>query len=218
MTVEEMCKTPSVKINIAAADYGMYVEYPMKWSTPTSAVTPDVGSVLLNFLQSQTKVLSDFALIAKPNTPRFELVKPDPFDGTTSSPDAWLSFYEYACEKNYWIEDDDKIKNMRLFLTGVAKRWYELRISQPSKPWQSWKTSFQQAFRENPVECWDKAIFFKYRGGSLVEYFYEKRGLLHVAEPAMPETSIVSLIIHGLPKDLQRQVQVQSPSTVEGLI
>lgn len=42
------------------------------------------------------------------------------FDGHSSSLEGWIDFYEYASEKNGW-EEQDRIKNMRLFVTGVAK-------------------------------------------------------------------------------------------------
>lgn len=217
VTTDEMRKLKFVKISMTVADYNMYVNYPAKWNAASSPPLPDVGNVLLQFLDAQMKVLREIAGTAGTSKPRFELVKPDPFDGV-ACPEAWLSFYEYACEKNYWTTEDDKKKNMRLFLSGVAKKWYDLQITNFTGSWQSWKENFLKSFRENPVESWDKAIFWKYKGGSLIEYFYEKQRLLRVAEPKMPQSSIVSLIIHGLPKELQKQVQVQSPTSVESLL
>ncbi|KAH8021733.1 hypothetical protein HPB51_016681 [Rhipicephalus microplus] len=45
------------------------------------------------------------------------------FDGESSSPESWFTFYEYACNENCWCSDEDKVKNMRLFLSGIAKSW-----------------------------------------------------------------------------------------------
>lgn len=150
--------------------------------------------------------------------PRFEAVKPDSFDGTSASPQAWIDFYEYACAKNRWSTDEDKIKNLRLFLTQMAKSWYELRIlSHAEDSWDKWRRSFLDSFQECAVDRWDRAIRFTYQTGSALEYFFEKRRLLQMADDALPESSIIPLVVHGMPKDLQKQVQVRSPNSVEDL-
>uniref|UniRef100_A0A131Z3N7 Tick transposon n=1 Tax=Rhipicephalus appendiculatus TaxID=34631 RepID=A0A131Z3N7_RHIAP len=61
--------------------------------------------------------------------PSLEHVKPEMFDGESISPDSWLTFYEYACNENCWHSGEDKVKNMRLFLSGIAKTWCELRVN-----------------------------------------------------------------------------------------
>lgn len=66
--------------------------------------------------------------IATDRKPRFELTKPGLLDGQSCSPEGWIEFHEYASEKNYWTTDEDRIKNHRLFLTGMATKWYELRM------------------------------------------------------------------------------------------
>lgn len=170
-------------------------------------------------MQNQQLLQAIVGLSRNQEAPRFRMVKPDPFDGHTTNSEAWLSFYEYASEKNGWRSDDDKVKNLRLFLTGMAKKWYELHLTDHlNDPWEQWKRSFHSAFQENPVEKWDKAIFYKYKAGSVMEYFYEKRRLLQMADYSLPDTSVVPLVIHGLPKELQKQVQVKAPKTVEGLL
>ncbi|KAH7973687.1 hypothetical protein HPB49_003901 [Dermacentor silvarum] len=108
---------------------------------------------------------------------------------------------------------------MRLFLSGIAKSWYELRVNAHSnKPWMEWKENFLGSFGENKVLLCDKAIAFKYRSGYALSYFYEKRRLLQLAESALPELSVVPLIIHGLNSDLQKEIQVRVPRTVEELL
>lgn len=130
-----------------------------------------------------------------------------------------MDFYEYACTKNGWVSDDDKITNLRLSLTNMAKSWFEMRVvDDVGETWEQWKQSFLSAFQENAVERWDRAIFHKYRYGSVLEYFYEKRKLLQLADHSLPETSVVPLVIHGLNRDLQKQVQVRGPTTITELL
>ncbi|KAG0442937.1 hypothetical protein HPB47_015464 [Ixodes persulcatus] len=108
---------------------------------------------------------------------------------------------------------------MRLYLNGIAKKWYDLHLrDHPAATWSDWEDSFLTSFQENAVERWDRAIFFKFRSGSPLEYFYEKRRLLQLAETGLPPPATVALITHGLPRDLQRQVQVRSPKSVEALL
>lgn len=60
--------------------------------------------------------------------------------------------------------------------------------------------------------------FTKHRGGSLLDYFHEKRRLLHLADANLPETSVVPLVIHEMTRECQRQVQTKSQVTVEDLL
>lgn len=146
-------------------------------------------------------------------------MKPEIFDGTSTNPHAWLTYYEYASEKNCWIADEDKVKNLMPFLSKMARSWYELRLpSHAQDSWQSWKENFISTFQENAVDRWDRAIFFRYRGGSPLEYFFEKRRLLQTADPKLPESSVIPLMIHGMSRDQQRHVQIKAPSTVDDLL
>lgn len=50
-------------------------------------------------LEQQQKLLNTVSLLMRGGNRSHELIKPDPFDGT-SSPSAWLDLYEYACSQN----------------------------------------------------------------------------------------------------------------------
>lgn len=39
-----------------------------------------------------------------------------------------------------------------------------------------------------------------------------------MADPNLPDTSIIPLVTHGLSKDFQRQIQIKNPATMEELI
>lgn len=51
-----------------------------------------------------------------------------------------------------------------------------------------------------------------------MDYFYEKRRLLQLANPNLPESSILPLIINNLMKAVQRQVLPRALTTVEELL
>ncbi|CAN7988960.1 unnamed protein product, partial [Ixodes hexagonus] len=222
MDVNAILQKRTVKVNLKVADFHTFIRKPMEaGSDPNYLVHQILLAQQQQIVQNQQLLQAIVGLSRNQEAPRFRMVKPDPFDGHSTNPEAWLSFYEYASEKNGWRSDDDKVKNLRLFLTGMAKKWYELYLTDHlNDPWEQWKRSFHSAFQENPVEKWDKAIFYKYKAGSVMEYFYEKRRLLQLADYslAVSESSVVPLVIHGLPKELQKQVQVKAPKTVEGLL
>lgn len=221
-TAEEIAREGFVKINVSVADYGQYVVNAVKNNS-----LPAETDMLLRLIEAQGQQLlkCQEALNSVVQSASFsgflrsETVKPDVFDSQSSTPEAWITFYEYACGCNNWSSDKDKVNNMRLFLSGIPKKWYDMRFSRHTDDtWSHWKESFLKSFQENPIESWDKAIFFKFRAGSVLDYFYEKSRLLHIAEPNLPDTAIINLIIHGLPKEVQPQVLVRGPTTIEGLM
>ncbi|XP_075740218.1 uncharacterized protein LOC142786417 [Rhipicephalus microplus] len=108
---------------------------------------------------------------------------------------------------------------MRVYLRGVARKWYETCILEDSDDsWSQWRKKFLTAFRSNPVERWNTALNFKSEQSCLVEYFFEKRRLLKLAEPLLPSTAVVALIMHGLHTNVLKQVQILSPKTLDDLL
>lgn len=69
--------------------------------------------------------------------PPLEVTKPEIYDGSSSmSAQAWLDFYEYACDQNFWNHDRDKIMHMRFYVGGVAKTWHGIRATEKAgHPW-----------------------------------------------------------------------------------
>lgn len=229
MTEAEILERGAIKVNLRMTEFQNRILSMITEDTHHhEQVAPSTNSVqslmhqLLTIQQQQAQQQQELMRVVAASLsprPRFELVKPEVFDGSSASPQAWLGFYQYACEKNTWTSDDDKIKNLRLFLGKTAKSWYELRIMEHADDtWESWRESFLVSFGENAVDRWDRAISFKYRGGSVSEYFFEKRRLLQMADPSLPDTSIVPLVIHGMSRNLQQQIQVKGPKTVEDLL
>ncbi|KAH8019294.1 hypothetical protein HPB51_018689 [Rhipicephalus microplus] len=80
-----------------------------------------------------------------------EAANPDPFDGDSTRPDTWIKFHENACENNSWQASSQRIRDMCLFLTGLARKWCELHYAgHEFDTWDEWKRSFLAAFNENP--------------------------------------------------------------------
>lgn len=229
MSEEEMLEKGGVRINMKMTEFQERIAAKIAegalphTNVPATQVSVEgMMSQLMELQRQQARQQQELLQIVMGSAapqPRFELVKPDIFDGTCSSPQSWISFYEYACDKNRWTTDEDKITNLRLFLKDMAKSWFELRIPNHAKDsWELWKENFLSSFQENAVDRWDRAISFKYQSGSPLAYFYEKRRLLQMADPALPDTSTVPLLVLGMPRDLQRQVQVKNPIGVESLL
>lgn len=229
MSEKDIADKGMIRVNMKMVDFQERVSGKVADDTHRLTVAPPAhGSVegmmyqLITLQQQQAQQQQEFLRIIAGSMapqPRFELVKPEVFDGTNASPQGWLHFYDYACEKNYWHTDEDKIKNMRLFLEKMAKSWYELRIVEHSgDTWKSWKESFLTSFQLNAVDRWQHALSFRYKSGSTLEYFFEKRRLLQIADPNLPDTSVVPLVVLGMSNDLQRQVQIKNPANIEDLL
>lgn len=229
-TLQEIDGQASVKIPLKHSEFHEYIMAPLvqlKTRTSPSKADSSMDSCLLEMLHLQQQhaerqqqfMENLLTVIQAQQRQHKQVVKPDIFDGEDSNPETWIQFYELACEENSWNEPYERIKNMRQFLSGLAKKWYDIHYAgHMTDTWDEWRASFLAAFDENPVERWDRAIFYKYRSGKPLEYFYEKRRLLHMANAKLPESAVVPLIVHGLPKELQRQVQVKSPKTIEELL
>lgn len=136
------------------------------------------------------------AAIASSNL-RCKLVEPEIFDGCSTSPQAWMDLYEYACRKNSWTSDDEKITKLRPYLSKMARCHFDLGLTEGvGETWNQWKLSFLGAFQENAVEQWDR------------------RRALQAADSNLPEMSVVPLVIRRLSCDLQKQVQSREPKTI----
>lgn len=222
----ELRRKGAVKVNLRVATFNDLVLEPARRKDSGSRSSTEEVSLVLKALQlqqeqmvQQNQIMTSLisSLNAEKPTPKF--VEPDAFDGVSSSPESWLDFYEYAAGKNKWLSDEAKITNMRVYLRGVARKWYETCILEDSDDsWSQWRKKFLTAFRSNPVERWNTALNFKSEQSCLVEYFFEKRRLLKLAEPLLPSTAVVALIMHGLHTNVLKQVQILSPKTLDDLL
>lgn len=226
--ISTVAEKGSAKVNMKVDDFDRLVRRPLE--RPQSSTTerrggPDMAAMLALFERQQAQMNMQQQMLLNlvrtmglsGNRPG-AMVRPDDFDGTTS-PDSWMSFFEHACQRNGWLTDDDKIDNLRLSLGGCARKWYDTRhAANRQASWQSWKDNFLVSFGEDYVGRWDDAITHKYAGGPLVEYYFEKLRLLQLAEPNLPERSVVALLLHGLPTHTQQMVKIRGARDPEALL
>ncbi|KAF6215685.1 hypothetical protein GE061_000016 [Apolygus lucorum] len=142
------------------------------------------------------------------------------FDGQSEDPETWMKLYERACNINKWDTDLLKIYNMvSYFPSGtIAQKWFFSRFSSDSLgDWDSWKTSFLSGFGVNPVQSARAALEFKYEGGPLMEFYYEKLKLIHMAFGYLSDRAVNSLILLGLPEPMQHQATMLNYDTREDL-
>lgn len=72
---------------------------------------------------------------------RFESVRPEIFDGSSDSPESWISFHEQAAQYNEWKFDRERLVNMRPFRAGLASKWHESRLlDYKCEPWSKRKS------------------------------------------------------------------------------
>ena len=127
-------------------------------------------------------------------------------DGTSEDPKTWMKIYEMACDNNRWLTDKQKITHLKqAFIPGsAADRWFSSRIiDQENAPWLEWKASFIQAFALNRVDAAQIALDFCYSDGKILDYFYEKERRLKLAFSDLSVDTFVTLVLLGLPSDMQ---------------
>lgn len=194
--------------------------------TPTSGThcnTSGVINALLEmqkiYMTQQEQLLGLLVEAANTRDKKDVYVRPEVFDGNSSSATVWLDFYEYACTRNQWTSDEDHIFNMRHFLCGNARKWFDLQIiSHANTSWAAWRKSFASAFEMNPVELWNSALIYRQGCTNIREYVLEKWRLLRVADPTLVDSSIVALVMHGMTRYYQRQMQARSIASMDELL
>ena len=217
-TLAEICKIDKLKLNVKSSELHRFIYQAETVADRPSAPAPNgMGNVAFTAHQFQELMAALNTNMRQP-TARQELVRPNNFDGKSESAAAWLEFYGYATERNGWNTDEEKIKNQRVFLDGIARKWYDSMIMKTVDfDWNHWREEFLAAFDENPVQLWERALKWEYRSGSTLEYYYEKQRLLALAEPNLPTRSLIALIIKGLPGEHQKQILSQNPTTEKEL-
>lgn len=166
----EIRRRGAVKVDFRLQTFDELVLQPMRRRDSGSRSSTDEISFIFKPLQlqqeqvvQQNQLVTSLISSLNAEKPVPKLLEPDAFDGSSSSPDSWKEFYQYAAVKNKWHSDDDNIYNMRTYLRGVARKWYELRvIEDANNPWNDCNESFLTTFRTNPVKRWDTALKFKF--------------------------------------------------------
>ena len=125
--------------------------------------------------------------------------KGDPID--------FIETFDDECER-FQIEDEsEKVQILRVFLTQTAEKWYQSKSKKLDKTdWSVWKSSFVSVFCKKSWSTVKLAINFKYIAGSYLDYMLNKESMLTDIEPDMIESSMVNLIVIGLPEEIQEKL------------
>ncbi|UYV72010.1 K02A2.6-like [Cordylochernes scorpioides] len=164
---------------------------------------------LIRTMANQQRLMMDFLLRNKSGIRVGRPVKMDVaiFDGRNADPKIWFKVYENICGNNGWVGDEARINGMRSYLTGSALLWFDNKFQDEEENcWKDWKQEFICSFNENPIVSYDRAFNWRYRGGSLVEYFYQKQGKMRLGMPGLSDELLIIGIIHGLPQYMQEQL------------
>ncbi|UYV72257.1 K02A2.6-like [Cordylochernes scorpioides] len=176
---------------------------------------------ILRTMANQQRLMTDFLLTNKSEIRVGRPVKMDvaTFDGRNVDPKIWIKVYENICENNGWVRDKARINGMRSYLSGSALLWFDNKYQDEEEYcWKDWKQEFMGSFNENPIVSYDHAFNWRYRGGSLVEYFYQKQGKMRLGMPGLSEELLIIGIIHGLPQHMQEQLATANIKCKQSLL
>ena len=131
----------------------------------------------------------------------------------------WLSDFEEECNRHEIVDDETKIKCMKLFLKDTAEEWYSANsIRLPKNDWSQWSTSFKRVFSE---KSWSKiryAYSFKFISGSMINYAIKKERMLLEVEKGMTTGSRINLIVLGLPIHIQNKLDRENIEDTDDLM
>ena len=148
------------------------------------------------------------------------------FDGSSSSAEAWIMLYERACLSNGWLDDASKVNSLKAaFKPGsAADKWFDSRLlNNANAPWAEWKLAFEAAFKQNFADSTARALRYTYRGGSVLEFFYELERLLTMAYGSTVVAAdgyrlLINNVTVALPRDMQQQIINSDPHSKAELI
>lgn len=132
---------------------------------------------------------------------------------------SWMTRFESELERFAVVLDGDKIRAMKLFLGESPAKWYEYKETfLEADDWDEWKASFLKAFGANGWDQIREAHRFKIKGGSFTDYACKKVKLLVDEDPKLEESTLVSLIVIGIPIRYQERIKKQEVETVDDLM
>ena len=175
--------------------------------------------IKLNQESNQSLLNNVLQLVGRKDTQRMNINK---FDGSNEDPKTWMTMFERACETNNWLNDELCINNLKSYLVpgSAADKWFQSRIIDDDcqqENFESWKTAFFAAFTQNRIQTAQKALNWQYRSGPIMEYFWEKERLLKIAFPDIQHETFTSLMLCGLPSQLQTMALAMDTSDKNSL-
>ncbi|UYV82757.1 K02A2.6-like [Cordylochernes scorpioides] len=186
--------------------------------TPGEIPADPSGATLLNILNNQQRMINKLLeLQLGMGQERIPVTRMDieKFNGRNMEPSIWITNFEVLCENNNWNSCRTRINGMRAHLEDTALAWYDSHDRSASdEDREEWRKDFVEAFHEDPISKYDKAIKWQYRNGSYVDYFYKKLRLLQLGLPGAPEKVLITGILYDLPVEMQQRLAVTQFATL----
>ena len=131
----------------------------------------------------------------------------------------WIEELENQFDTYSVHELERKLSILKKFLSDNALDWYATNLQRlKDSTWMDWKTSFIQIYGKGSWDKSNKAIEFKYIGGSLVDYGVKKRRLLIEDDPTIKDSTICRLIMFGVPKHVLSLVAFDKADSSDSLL
>lgn len=175
-------------------------------------------------IEALSKILENFAESRK--EPRqFNLKKVsemfviDKFTQKTSNVTQWMVIFETECTRLGITDDIYKIQVLRLFLDDSCQDWYSSMLIKytMNSEWSIWKNNFCETYMNKGWTPVRYAILFKYRQGSLIEYALKKERLLLETNKFIDKTTLIDLIVTGLPNFIADEIDRNNLKETEHL-
>lgn len=119
-------------------------------------------------------------------------------------------YFQKECKRYEINEDDSKIRILRLFLDRACSDWYleTFEVLTMEAGWSEWKKRFLDSFADRGWSTDMRAISYKYKKGSLIEYALWKEQLLLDMDKNLTSTILALLIIAGLPEEIRNNIKI----------
>lgn len=157
--------------------------------------------------EALSKILDSFAEkkigVSKPQnlTNLSEKFVIDKFSAKTSNVLQWMNNFEAECMRFEITEDVKKIEIFKLFLSDSCMDWYSSMLIKHTinSEWKTWRKLFCETYADKGWTPVRYAMLFKYRQGTLLDYALRKERLLLEINKSMDKTTLIDLIVIGLP-------------------
>lgn len=170
--------------------------------------------VLINRLQEELEQISKSKLEGK--IMFFDLT---PFN-VESNVSFFLDKFELECSRFNIVNDDEKIETLREFVSSSALDWYDSTLLKFGKSnWSGWMDSMKSVFCNGDWTKIRNAYNFRFdMSGEYVDYVLQKEKLILELNDHIPTEVLISLIVIGLPVDIQNELNKDEIQSTEKLI
>lgn len=215
VSLPEEDATPYVDCEFGSLSVHDTSDLPTESNVNVSQSSPSSDSAVLSAIQELLKsqqemfaaTMKCFQGATQSDSTRKQKLEITKFDGRNEDAKVWMKSYERVCEHNGWTTGVTKINGMKAQLIGNASKWYQsMERDETEDDWELWKNSFISSFGQNRISAAISADKWEYRGGELLDYYFEKQRLIQIGYPSLDEFNFVTKVIAGLPEAMQAQI------------